>query len=47
VWGKIVDGLLLITVSTQKANATENGDKLEEVTVGYTRPSIRFSTSSL
>ena len=35
--GKTVDRLLLITVSTQKANATEDGDRLEKVTVGHTR----------
>jgi hypothetical protein len=38
---------VLIVVSTLTTNATGTGDKPEEVIVGYTRPSIKFSTSSL
>lgn len=45
--GKTTARLALVRVKIQEVNATENGDKLEEVIVGYTIPSLRSSTSSL
>ena len=43
----MVHPILDIVVNNLGVNTAINGDKLEEVMVGYTRPPLRFSTSSL